>query len=157
MERENTVEILRNGEENKINIPITVINELDGLVKNNHKRPKAMKVVENLLEHKEYINFVGDVNTIVNNDDRILKSIESDDATLVTNDKIMQLKSYICGIESEEFKESIPFQSDSQRYTGFIDIYNNEEYIPNCFYFKEGKLFHYIDDKEKCIDYKRNP
>lgn len=155
MEREDCVEILRNGEENQINIPMTVINELDGLVKDNHKRPKATKVVENLLKNKDWLNFTGDIDKIVNNDDRILKSVQNGD-TLVTNDLVLQLKSYICGVEVEEFKQSLPFNSESELYSGFIDWYKSEEYINNCFYFKEGKLFYWNGTKERCIDYEHD-
>jgi predicted ribonuclease YlaK len=48
MEKENAVEILRNGIDNTINIPITVINELDHLLKNKTKRYSALKVVKNI-------------------------------------------------------------------------------------------------------------
>ena len=120
MEREDCVEIFRNGEENEINIPITVINELDGLIKNNEKRPKAIKVVQNLLKNKEYINFTGDVTKIVNNDDKILNTVDKNQI-FVTNDLTLQLKSHILGIQCEEFRESLPFASESEIYTGFID------------------------------------
>jgi predicted ribonuclease YlaK len=48
LEREDAINILRNGEENKINISITVINELDHLLKDNNKRPKTSKAIQNI-------------------------------------------------------------------------------------------------------------
>lgn len=155
LERENTLEVLRNGEENTINIPIPVINELDGLQKNKEKSHLVRKVIENIWKNRESINFTGDINQIVNNDDRILKATNEGDI-FVTNDLVLQLKAFICGITSEEFRDSIPFESESEKYTGFIDVYSDEEYINNCFYFKEGKLFFWNNGKERCIDYDHN-
>ena len=152
LEQENTSEILRNGSENKICIPITVINELDGLLKNKHKRRKTLKVVENLLKNKEWINFIGDID-ILNNDDKILNQV--DEATLVTNDLILQLKAYIKGVDVEDFRQSNPWDGEEQRYSGFID-YEGEPLVENCFYFYEGKLFHYTNNEHKCINYENN-
>jgi len=152
LEREDSVEVLRNGNENQINIPITVINELDGLLKNNKKRHNVIKVVKNILENKENINFTGNSDEIINNDDKILKTVQDNDI-LVTNDLILQLKAHICGIESEEFKASLPFQSESEKYTGFINWYGGDKFINNCFYFKDGKIFFNEQGKEKCLDF----
>lgn len=155
MENENVIEILRNGNENDISISMTVLEELDGLLKDTQKRPRALKAVQSIYENKDYITFTGDKNQILNNDDKILKSIMRDgrdDPVFVTNDLMLRLKSYIHNIESEEFKESKPFESESQKYTGFIEYYT-EEKIPNCFYFKEGKLHQHTSKKERIIDY----
>lgn len=155
LEGENTIQTLRNGEENQIRIPITVINELDHLVKNNTKRAKAMFAIQDIVENKEIITFTGNVSQLKSNDDRILRSVidsEDVDPVLVTNDVILQLKAYIHDVKSEEYKSSMPFQSDSQKYTGFIDYYCEEKFVNNCFYFKEGKLFQNADNKEVFVD-----
>lgn len=154
MENENTVEILRNGEENKIYIPITVINELDILNKTADKRYKASKVIKNLWKNRKFINFIGDIEEIYNEDDEILWSIKEHNETdkiFVTNDNLLRLKAYIHGIQSEEFKKSLPFNKESEIYTGIIN--QNDEKIENCFYEKEGKLFHWHKGEEKCIGY----
>jgi len=48
LENPSSIEILRNGNENQINIPITVVNELDHLLKNNQKRPLVLKAIEKI-------------------------------------------------------------------------------------------------------------
>lgn len=158
LEGENTIQTLRNGEENQIRIPITVINELDKLSKDNTKRAKVVAAIQDIVENKEIVTFTGNVNELTSNDDRILRSvIDSDDKDpiLVTNDVILQLKSYIHDVKSEEYKSSIPFQSESQKYTGIVDYYEGDKYINNCFYFKDGKLFHYTDGREIFVNNNR--
>ena len=39
---------------------------------------------------------------------------------LVTNDRILQLKARIHAIASEGYRDSNPFRSESQSYTGFV-------------------------------------
>jgi len=137
LEQENTIEILRNGEENNIFISMTVINEIDGLLKSK-KRYLAMSALHDILNNKENITFVGDIKEL-NNDDHILNDVQGEDHILVTNDLLLQLKSYIKGIKSENFKVTNPFLNESEKYTGFIN--ETDEKINNCFYFREGKLF----------------
>lgn len=158
MEDEKAIENLRNGEENEIYIPITVIDELDRLSKVNEKRPKAKAAIQDILNNKEHINFTGNIRELICNDDIILSTLcdpKYKEDTLVTNDTILQLKAYINGINAEGYRSSIPFRSESQKYTGFIDWYKSEEYINNCFYFKDGKLFHYTGGKEFYVDKKK--
>jgi predicted ribonuclease YlaK len=47
LEQENTIEILKNGEENKIYISMTVINEIDNLLKSK-KRHLAMSALHDI-------------------------------------------------------------------------------------------------------------
>ena len=156
LENPSSIEILRNGNENQINIPITVVNELDHLLKNNQKRPLTLKAIEKIWECKEYINFTGDINKITCNDDEILSTLTDNDPILVTNDNLLRLKAYIKGVESETFKESLPFHSDSELYTGMVDE-TMENKPNNSFYIKEGKLFQWFNNNEKCISYEYNP
>lgn len=157
LENPNSIEILRNGAENKISISTTVINELDHLLKTPQKRPMALKALEKIWELKEYITFTGDINSIKNNDDEILSTLDGQqEPVLVTNDNLLRLKSYIKGYQSETFKDSLPFHSDSQLYTGMLD--ESEENKPeNSFFIKEGKLFQWFKGKERCVSYEVNP
>ena len=157
LENPNSIEILRNGAENQISIPVTVINELDYLLKNTQKRPMALKALEKIWEMKEYITFTGDINKVKNNDDEILLTLENNpDPILVTNDNLLRLKSYIKGFNSETFKDSLPFHSDSELYTGMVNE-DAEEKPSNSFYIKEGKLFQFVDGKERCVNYELSP
>lgn len=158
MEDEFAIENLRNGEENEIYISIIVIDELDRLSKVNEKRPKAKAAIQDILNNKEYIFFTGNIEELNCDDDKILATIcdpKYKEDTLVTNDIVLQLKAYIRGIHAEGYISSIPFQSESQKYTGFIDWYSEDEYVNNCFYFKDGKLFHYTGGKEIYVDKKK--
>lgn len=50
LEDEDSIEVLRNGEENRVIIPYTVLEEIDGLKKNNRLRPQIKKVIHKLNE-----------------------------------------------------------------------------------------------------------
>jgi len=141
LEQENTIDILRNGEENNIFISMTVINELDYLLKSK-KRHLAMSALTSILNHKDHITFLDDGGK-ENNDDKILSSVmgrSEEDKILVTNDKLLHLKAFIRGIQAQEFKVTQPFKNESEKYTGIVDYDENPPL--NSFYFNEGKLFH---------------
>ena len=55
LENENCIEILRNGEENDIFIPATVIEELDKLKRDRRKRHQVTRAISALIAHKENI------------------------------------------------------------------------------------------------------
>jgi PhoH-like ATPase len=153
LDQDNTIEILRNGEENNIFVSMTVINELDHLLKSK-KRHLAMNALDSLIEHKGSICFIDDTSE-QNNDDQILKSVincPSDEKTLVTNDKLLRLKAYIKGIASQEFKITNPFKNESEKYTGIVNA-EEPNHPANSFYFKEGKLFHNHNGNIKLISY----
>ena len=82
---------------------------------------------------------------------REAKASGVEDPVLVTNDRIFQILAKSMGVESQEFKCSNPFQSESQRYTGFID--EGEETIANAFQWIDGKPTYYSHDGPKVIDY----
>lgn len=154
LDQENAIDVLRNGEENKIYISMTVINELDGLMKSN-KRHLASASIDNILKNKEHIIFTGDLNGIENNDDKILNNVE-ENGILVTNDKMLRLKAYIRNKEAQEFLITNPFKNESEKYTGFVGYEKGEDLVENCFYFKQGKLFHYTEGEEKFVNYDVN-
>lgn len=136
---------LRNGEENNIFIPYHVLLELNSLKTNPRLRHIVSRVVDTLLKHREHISFIHNQSSsspftdqLVDN--HILKEIgatDLKDPILVTNDKILRLLAGLQGIGSEEFRDSRPFESDSQRYTGFLEP--DETPVPNSFQWIEGK------------------
>lgn len=140
------IRILTNGldgkDRNHVYLSHTVINELDGLKKDNKLRPQIREVIKSLWEYKDDITFIGNLNTDFNNDNKILSEINNnkvENPILVTSDLLLRFKAEkVYDIETQEFKESKPFKSDSERYTGFVDEYNNEE--RNCFTFIDGRL-----------------
>lgn len=161
LEQDDTIEILKNGEENHIYISIEVLNEIDGLLKSK-KRNIAMMALDNIIKNKEHISFTGDVNKLFKTDDVILDNVKTHsekhdtNGILITNDKMLQLKSYIRGVESQPFLVTNPFKSESEQYTGFIDVWGGDDdndYVNNCFFFKNGKLHTYTDNKVKRLSH----
>ncbi len=141
---------LRNGDDNNIFIPYHVLVELNQLKTNNRVRHIVAKVVDVLLEQRDHITFIHNdasvspfTQEIVDN--YILKEIQDchdiEDPILVTNDRILQLQAGLAHIRCEEFKDSKPFESESQLYTGFSD--NGGAPVLNSFTWSEGKpVFH---------------
>lgn len=157
LEGNDTIEVLRNGEENNIKISITTINELDGLLKSPQKRYKALGVVKSLLDNKDSIEFIGDKNKLVNNDDIILNDTvkhitDLENSEIVTNDLIFQLKAHINGVKAREYKKSNPYD-DTNPYTGFIEEPTEDNLVNNCFYFKDGFLNFYHWGESRLINY----
>lgn len=145
LDNEKCIEILRNGEENNIYIPATVIEELDKLKGNKNKRHQVTRAINALIEHEDHIKILHNGVKHESPDNNILKEIEAnidkvDEPIFVTNDKLLRFKTGKRGIVADEFRDSNPFQSESQRYTGFVDVESGEEFEKNCYYWKEGKL-----------------
>lgn len=162
LEDADSIEILRNGEENKIVIPNTVLEELDKLKNDNKVKPQVTKAVNKLLEKAEEIEVpntleVMELNKGRNPDNQILEEIKTvkkdhDNVVFVTNDKLFAFKANKKGIHTEEFKNSKPFNTEDEIYSGFIEI--GEERVPNCFYWREdNRLCQYRDNAEKVIDH----
>lgn len=145
LDSDKCIEILRNGEENNIYIPATVIEELDKLKSNKSKRHQVTRAVEALKIHKDHITIIYNGVKHESPDNYILKEIVANqekitDPIFVTNDNLLRFKAEKMGITSEEFKDSNPFTSESQRFTGFVDFEQGEELVKNSYYWKEGKL-----------------
>lgn len=152
IENPRCIAALRNGEENRIHVPWTVLAELDGL----QRDPRIGHVVGqaiNALVGDETVTFLpplaDDVAPTPGNigDDRILGEIASsalESPILITNDRILQLKARVRGIPVEGYRDSVSFQSESQRYTGFV--MDGEDPVPNCFRWENGQpVFHGTD------------
>lgn len=147
IENPKCIAALRNGQENLIYIPYTVLTELDGLKKDPRIGHIVSQAVRAIL-HDEQVNiFPPDFALTLTDavmDDRILKEIlhmAPEEATLITNDRILQIKAKCHGIPSEEYLDSDPFKSESQRYTGFVE--EGDEPVHNCFQWENGTpVFH---------------
>lgn len=162
---------LRNGEENKIYIPYSVLMEIDKLKRKAHLKHIISQVADGLEEYEEYYTIIKKPNLIYThektNDDYILEDIkyaiqskmfDLNEPIVVTNDKLFRVRlNKFENIKTEVFKDSQPFKSESQLYTGFVDVEGGDKKIPNCFWWKEGALW--FDDKEirKAITYQNDP
>ncbi|GAB7022192.1 PhoH family protein [Salidesulfovibrio brasiliensis] len=147
IENPNSIAALRNGQENHIHIPYTVLTELDKLKKDPRIGHIVAKAVGAIL-HDDNVDilppdYAQDL-TDETYDDRILKEIlhmAPEEAILITNDRILQIKAKVYGIPCEAYRDSVPFRSESQRYTGFVEP--EDEVVPNCFVWDSGTpVFH---------------
>lgn len=136
------ITILRNGVENEIFIPEIVISELDNLKKNPRLSGNVSQIIDTLFQEEDHYTIIKCTKTekCKNNDDIILQTIiETSNCDkipisgliLVSNDKILRFKAKLKGITSEEFNTSIPFKSEAELYTGFIN--EGEEIVQNSF------------------------
>lgn len=140
IEDKNCIVNLRNGEENNIYIPNTVMEELDHLKdKKPQLKPRIFQVLGEIDKYKDDIEILFAKNLdIPSPDNKIINEILSNIHDLqspifITNDKILRFKAYKKGITTEEYKTQIPFKHESEEYTGFVDL-STEEKIDNCFY-----------------------
>lgn len=151
---------LRNGDDNNIFIPYHVLVELNQLKTNNRLRHIVAKVVDVLLENRDGITFIHNDSSISPFtqelvDNYILKEIKSsteiENPILVTNDRILQLQAALADIACEDFRDSKPFESESQLFTGFSD--NGAPPIPNSFTWVEGKPMFHGPNGDEIINY----
>lgn len=159
IENPNSVKALRNGNENNIFIPYHVLMELETLKNTPKLRHIVSKVITNLIDNRDNITFIrnGVSDSPFTNivDNFILREIESatdiKDPILVTNDRLLQLQASLRNIKSEELRDSKPFESESQRYTGFAE--EDGEAPPNSFVWRDGKPVMLAPGGEKVIGY----
>ncbi|GFM34363.1 PhoH family protein [Desulfovibrio subterraneus] len=162
IENPDCIHNLRNGEENNIFIPYHVLIELNSLKTNPRLRHIVSRVVDTLLANKEIIQFIRNDSSISRFteevvDNFILREINAahiDSPILVTNDKILRLQAGLSGIDSEELRDSRPFESDSQRYTGFLEA--AEPRVDNSFTWHEGKPMFHGAEGDELITYQMN-
>jgi PhoH-like ATPase len=150
---------LRNGSENHIFIPYHVLLELDQFKKHPKLRHIVARVVEYLVEHPDSFQVL-DSPTLADPfsnlvDKFILDEIQSsgvEKPILVTNDRIFQLQARLRGITSEIYKDSVPFKSEAEYFTGFVP--DREAAVPNAFMWNEqGRPVFFGASGEKIIDY----
>jgi PhoH-like ATPase len=88
-------------------------------------------------------------------DNHILEEIQTsslEKPILVTNDKILQLQASLQGIHSENYKDSVPFKSEAEYVTGFVE--DRKDVFANCFMWGDaGKPVFFSNEGEKTIDY----
>jgi PhoH-like ATPase len=156
LENPKSIRALRNGNENSIILPYTVLEELDKL-KRDHRLSHLVAQTVKEIEADSSIRILepsGRLNGSGLNDDRIIEEIANcgvPEPILVTNDRIMQIKARMRSIRSEYYRDSQPFQSESQAYTGFSEPGGDP--VPNSFRWEEGTAVFYPREGRKPIDY----
>ena len=150
---------LRNGNENTVYIPYHVLLELDKFKKNSKLSHIVARVIQYLLENPDQYQILNSAEIAPQYakhvDHHILDEIQQSSLKqpiLVTNDKIFQLQARLRGIQSEIYKESVPFKSEAEYFTGFVS--SRQRAIPNAFMWNEqGKPVFFGTHGEKVIDY----
>lgn len=157
LENPKSIAALRNGQENIIHIPYTVLSELDKLKKDSRIGHIVSQAVRAILSDDDVNVFPPDFAITLDDewmDDRILKEImhmAPEDAILITNDRILQIKAKVYGIPCEEYRDSDPFRSESQQFTGFVE--EGEDIEPNCFCWENGVPVFHGPEGPKAISY----
>ena len=154
------IKTLRNGQENRVILPYTVLRELDKL----KREPRVAHVVAQAitaLQDDSDILFLPPCSfpdsESKSGDDLILEELIGSGVEapiLVTNDRILQLKARIHSISCEGYRDSNPFRSESQSYTGFVR--EGEEPIPNSFAWIGGQPFMHATSGSRFIDYQHS-
>lgn len=149
---------LRNGIENDVFIPYHVLLELNKFKKDPRLGHIVARVVKVLSEHPDAFKILkaGKIADAFDShvDNFILDEITDsgiEKPILVTNDKILQLQAASKGIESEAYRESVPFKSEAEYYTGFLE--NGSGPISNSFRWVEGRPVFSGPEGEKVISY----
>lgn len=168
IENPECLKIFRNGEENKVFIPYSVIMELDRL-KARPDLSHLVSVVADRLENDRFFDVIQIPGRVYSrgkaNDNDILDDIKFAlanaealfgelEPVVVSNDKIFRIRLKCEGVNSQDFHDSKPFQSLSQLYTGFVGY--GEDKTANCFFRDEqGKVW--FEGSGVCMDYEHNP
>jgi len=157
LDDENCIDILRNGEQNNVYIPHTVLLELDNLKKDRRLCYAVSKVVSKIESDKKIFLMDSDFKNYKtqSGDLKIIEEIYNSSIKgpiIVTNDALFRLICKSKNIQSEEFRSSSPYESESQMFTGF----QKEGDVPvnNAFTWMDGKpYFNHPDGKYVLIDY----
>lgn len=150
---------LRNGNENQVFIPYHVLLELNKFKKDPRLGHIVAKVIQHLSEHPDEFTILSAKEVAPSFaqqvDNHILGEIQKsglDHPILVTNDRILQLQASLKGIHSENYKDSVPFKSEAEYITGFVE--QRSDAFANCFMWGDtGKPLFFGNQGEKVIDY----
>ena len=151
-------ELYDNGD-NDVVIPYSCILELDRLKSNLSKSYLVSAAVDEIEKSNViiYKRCCVKYSTESCNDTTILDDVESfltekqpENPIFITNDKIFRLRIQTeLNLECQEYKNSKPFLSDTELYTGVMP--EGELPMRNSFFWKEGRL--YWEKGHKLIDY----
>lgn len=138
----NSLATLKN-DDNEVALPLEVILELDKLKTDKKVGGQVREAIRFIYNNRKDIDLIWDINSkkslLENFDGKILKNINENhhDGTLVTNDRLMRfLAEKLYAYPCEEYRNSSPYLSDSERYSGF-----SEGSIDNSFTWVDGKPF----------------
>ncbi len=165
---------LRNGVENGVYIPHYVMLELNKLKKEPRIAGMVSRAMDAIEQNAKKINFLKMIDTPARDfpaslkdelvDDIILREILDEikasnvpEPRLVSNDRIFRRIATTNGLTAEPFRDSRPFKSESETYTGIINVDAGEDIVRNCFSWKEGKpCFHAANGECTVLDFQHD-
>jgi len=150
---------LRNGNQNRIFIPHHVLLELNHLRKHPRHRHVVGRVVDQLMADPDAFQVLETAGVAARFADRVdrfileeIRASRLERPILVTNDRMLQLEARLNGIPSEIYRESVPFRSEAEHFTGFAP--DRARAPVNSFFWNEqGKPVFVGAEGEKTIDY----
>lgn len=159
LESSDSIEKLTDNGDNDVIIPYSCILELDRLKTNPAKSYLVSAAVDGITNSKALIYKRSDYKytpencsdgSIINDTASFISIVHPDNPIFITNDKILRLRIDVeLGLETQEYRNSKPFLSDTELYTGVMP--DGEMPIRNSFFWKEGRL--YWEKGHKLIDY----
>lgn len=162
---------LRNGKENNVYIPHFVMLELNKLARESRVSHLVDRTIDAIEKNEEHVIFLKAFDGLYGNlpsslkdqlvDDLILREIMAEiknssvpDPILISNDRIFRRIAKTNGLRAEAFRDSNPFKSESEAYTGYVNVDKGESLIRNCFYWREGTAyFHPAKGPDKRIEF----
>ena len=154
-----SIEKLYDNGENDVVVPYSCILELDRLKTNPSKSYLVSATIDGITNSKALVYKRSDFKytqdncsdgSIISDTSSYVNIMHPDVPIFVTNDKILRLRIDVeLGIETQEYKSSKPFLSDTELYTGVMS--EGEMPVRNSFFWQEGRL--YWEKGTKLIDY----
>ena len=172
LEDPTSVDLLSEGGKNQVWIPYSSILELDRLKKNPAKSHLVAAAVDRISEadcparlfrRKDFRYSEDSSDNTILDDLRGFATSQSDCRPLVfiTNDRLLRLRATEelgdLGVLTQDFRESRPFRSESETYTGILcgEPASGDPPPPkNCFWWKEGRLV--SERSGKILDYENS-
>lgn len=163
----NCVDILRNGDDNQVLIPYSVILELDKLKRKPGLSPVVAEVTKRL-EGEDGFRIIKHPDIAYRDEDTgdewIIEDVrrfyldlpgeERDTTFVISNDRLFRIRLGVEGLPAQEFKSSHPVESESQFYTGFVE--ETEPPVPNSFSWVEGRP-RFNGAEPRIVDHENNP
>jgi len=146
------IQVLRNGEENKVILTTNTFDTLDKLQKNARVSHIVKEIVQELNDYPHFYEVYwtnkaeyGAITDVCKLDSEVIA---------VVNDALLSAYLKNRGLRVEAFKDALPYQAESQFYTGFLE--EGDAFVPNSFFWREGKMFRSLgvdEENVKMVDY----
>lgn len=162
LEDENCVENLYSNGDNVVVIPDIVLLELDRLKSDDRVGHLSRRAIDTIYKFGDKLLFTrykrkntltekNDIKIIFEIKDNFEEEFIKNYIFLITNDKLFRILCKREGINSEEYKDSHPFKTDSEKNTGIVS--RREDAYLNSFFYEENKALKKTPDGIKDANY----